>query len=58
MKKIKSCLIIMLFVLFPSIVFASSGSGSGSEDLPLVIALRNGGVCFNTYVGFCTNAFI
>lgn len=57
MKKIKSILIIMLFVLFPSTVFASSGS-SVSESFPLGVALRNGSSCFNTYVSFCTNASI
>ena len=56
MKKIKSFLIIMLLVLFPSTVFASSGSSS--ESLPLGVALRNGSICFNTYVTFCINAII
>lgn len=54
MKKLRSILLIMLFVLFPSTVFASSGS----ETFPLGVALRNGSVCVNTYVCFCTNAFI
>ena len=58
MKKLKSILIIMLFVLFPSTVFASSGSASGSGGFPLGVALRNGGICFNTYVNFCTKSFI
>lgn len=54
MKKLKSILFIMLFVLFPSTVFASSGS----EAFPLGVALRNGSICFNTHVGLCTNSFI
>lgn len=56
MKKIKSFLIIMLFVLFPSTVFASSGSSS--IGIPLGIALRNRSIYFNTYVIFCINAII
>lgn len=48
MKKIKIFLIIMLFVLFPSIVFASNGSSS--EILSLGAALRNRSISFNTYV--------
>lgn len=56
MKKIKSILIILLFILFPSTVFASSGSSN--ESFPLAMALRNGSICFNTYVYFCTYAFI
>ncbi len=57
MKKIKSILIIMLFVLFSSTVFANSGNSS-SEGLPLVAALRNGSICFNTYVRFRANTSI
>ena len=56
MKKIKSILIIILFVLFPNTVFASSGSSS--ESFPLARAIRYGGICFNTYVDICTNAII
>lgn len=56
MKKLRSILFIMSLVLFPSTVFASSGSDS--DGFPLVMALRNGSICFNTYVGFCTNSFI
>ena len=56
MKKLRSILFIMLFVLFPSTVFASSVSGS--EAFPLGVALRNGSICFNTHVGFCTTSFV
>lgn len=56
MKKIKSFLIIMLFVLFPSIVSASNGSSS--EKFPLVEALRNRSICLNIYVTFSINAII
>ena len=56
MKKIKSFLMIMLFVLFPSTVFASNGSSN--EDFPLAMALWNGSICFHTYVSLCTNTII
>ena len=56
MKKIKCILIIILFILYPSTVLASNGSGD--EGLPLLVALRNGSICFNTYVSFCANAII
>ena len=56
MKKIISFLIIMLFVLLPSKVFASNGSSNGSMSLGL--ALRYGGIYFNPYVTFCFNAII
>lgn len=58
MKKLRSMLFIMLFILLPSTVFASSGSSSDSAGLQLAMALRNGSICFNTYVNFCTNSFI
>ena len=46
MKKLRIILFIMLFVLFPSTVFASSAS-SGSGVLPLSVALRNRSISFN-----------
>ena len=48
MKKLRSILFIMLFVLFPSTVFASSGSGS----LSLGNALRSGSSYFYIYTKF------
>lgn len=56
MKKIKSILIIMLFVLFPSTVFASSGSSN--SNFPIGAAIRSGSDCFNIYVCFYTYAII
>ena len=56
MKKVKSILIIMLFMLFPNIVQASSNAKV--DSMSLEAALRNGSICFITYVIFCIKTFI
>jgi len=56
MKKLKSILIAMVLIFIPNIVLASSGS---SESIfPIGFVIRNRNVCFDTYVYFCTFAFI
>lgn len=57
MKKIKSILIIMLVILLPVIVFASSGK-SGGANLSVGMAIRNGSICYIAYDIFCAKAFI
>lgn len=56
MKKLKSILIAIILIFIPNIVLASSGSSD--SNFPIGVAIRNGSICFDTYVCCCTFAFV
>ena len=50
MKKLRIFLIVIMFIIVPSIVLAKGG---GSKGLTVSSAIRNGSLCINTYVNIC-----